>query len=140
MKITDKQQRMLSRVYELAHNEIETASEQPLPGSDNPPQWDDANLVEHVFHVAVMEMQQELILSDPAKVRELKQREENAMEARAAHEEEASRLGAEFGNFGWSSGDYGDWFVITSKTSRGRFSTSRHAKTGEVEHFWHDVE
>ena len=57
-----------------------------------------------------------------------------------AHEEEANRLGAEFGNFGWSSGHYGDWFVITSKTSLGRFSTSRHAKTGEVEHFWHDVE
>jgi hypothetical protein len=64
----------------------------------------------------------------------------NVVKAWDAHEEEANRLGAEFGNFGWSSGDYGDWFVITSKTSRGRFSTSSHAKTGEVKHFWHDVE
>ena len=55
------------------------------------------------------------------------------------HEAEANRRGAEFYNFGWSTGDYGDWFGITSKTSRGRFSTSRHAETGEVEHFWHNI-
>ena len=64
----------------------------------------------------------------------------NVLKALDAHEKEANRLGAEFYNFGWSSGDYGDWFVIASKTSRGRFSTSRHAETGEVEHLWHDVE
>jgi hypothetical protein len=64
----------------------------------------------------------------------------NDVKAVEAHEEEANRLGAEFYNFGWSSGDYGDWFVITSKTPRGKFSTSRHAKTGEIEHVWHDVE
>jgi len=70
MQITVKQQQMLNRVYELAREWIETASEQPLPGSDNPPQWgDDANLVEQAFHVGVMEMQQELILSECQAVR-----------------------------------------------------------------------
>ena len=64
----------------------------------------------------------------------------NVAKAWDAHEEEAKRLGVDFYNCGWSSGDYSDWFCIASKTSRGRFSTSRHAKTGEVEHFWHDVE
>ena len=139
MQITVKQQHMLSRVYELARKEIETASEQPLPGSDNPPQWgDDANLVEQAFHVGVVEMQQELILSDPAKVRELKEREGNATKAWEAHEEEANRRGVEFYNFGWSSGDQGNWFGIMSKTSRGKFWTGRHVKTGEVRHDWQD--
>jgi hypothetical protein len=64
----------------------------------------------------------------------------NEAQACEAHEEEANRLGAEFYNCGWSSGDYGDWFCITSKTSRGRFSTIRHAKTGEIEHIWQDIE
>jgi hypothetical protein len=136
-KITDKQQQMMNRVYELARKEIETPT--PLPGI-RAPQWNDANLVAHAFQVAVSEMQQELILSDPAKVQELKEREENATEAWDAHEEEAKRLGVEFYNCGWSSGDCGDWFVIASKTSHGRYSTSRHAKTGEIEHVWHDVE
>ena len=138
MQITVKQQHMLSRVYELARKEIETASEQPLLGSDTVPQWEDANLVAHAVHVAVMEMQEELILSDPNKVRELKEREENATEAWAAHEEEADRRGVEFYNFGWAAGDEGDWFGIMSKTSRGKFWTGRHVKTGEVRHGWHD--
>ena len=139
-KITDKQQQMMNRVYELARKEIETSTPLPFTRPDNAPQWDDANLVEHAFHVAVSEMRKELILSDPAKVQELKEREDNAARTWDAHEEEAKRLGVDFYNCGWSSGDYSDWFCIASKTSRGRFSTSRHAKTGEVEHFWHDVE
>jgi len=64
----------------------------------------------------------------------------NDVKAVEAHEEEANRLGAEFYNFGWADDIKGEWFTITSKTSRGRFSTSRHAETGEVEHVWHDVE
>ena len=127
-KITDKQQQMMNRVYELARKEIETPS---------PFQWDDANLVEHAFQVAVSEMQEELILSDPL---ELKAREENATKAWDAHEEEANRRGVEFYNFGWADDSQGDWFTIASKTSRGKFWTSRHAKTGEVELFWHVVE
>ena len=140
MQITVKQQQMLNRVCELARKEIETGP-QPLFGSDVVPQWDDATLVHHAFQVAVMEMQEELIRSDPAKVRELKEREENATEAWAAHDEEANRRGAEFYNFGWYAGydnDKSHWFTITSKTSRGRFSTSRHAKTDKVRHAWHD--
>jgi hypothetical protein len=139
MKITVKQQQMLDRVYELARKEIETATEQPLPGFEKPPQWDDANLVEHVFHVAVSNMRDELILSDPDKVRELKEKEDNATKACDAHEEEAEKRGAEFYNFGWSTGGFEtDWFTIMSKTSHGKFWTSRHAKTGEVTHGWHD--
>jgi len=125
-KITDKQQQMMNRVYELARKEIETPS---------PFQWDDANLVEHAFQVAVSEMQEELILSDPL---ELKAREENATKAWDAHEEEANRLGVEFYNRGWSSGDWGDWFEIVSKTPRGRLWTGRHVKTGKIEHVWPD--
>ena len=80
-KITDKQQQMMNRVYELARKEIETPTPLPFTRPDNAPQWDDANLVEHAFHVAVSEMRKELILSDPAKVQELKEREDNAAKA-----------------------------------------------------------
>ena len=52
------------------------------------------------------------------------------------HGQEAARRGAQFYNCGWCTG-YGD---ITSKTSRGRLTTIRNAKTGEIEHVWHDVE
>jgi hypothetical protein len=48
------------------------------------------------------------------------------------------RRGVEFYNFGGSSGDQGDWFGIMSKTSRGKFWTGRHVKTGEVRHGWQD--
>jgi hypothetical protein len=64
----------------------------------------------------------------------------NETKAWEAHEAEANRLGAKFYNCGWSTGDFGDWFAIASKTSLGIFSTGRHAKTGEVKHVWHDVE
>jgi hypothetical protein len=59
MQITFKQQQMLNRVYELARKEIETASDRPLLGSDSVPQWEDANLVAHAVHVAVMTMQED---------------------------------------------------------------------------------
>ena len=95
-KITDKQQQMMNRVYELARKEIETPTPLPFTRPDNAPQWDDANLVEHAFHVAVSEMRKELILSDPAKVQELKEREDNAAKAWHTHEEEAKRLGVDF--------------------------------------------
>jgi hypothetical protein len=134
MEITAKQQKMLDRVYELARKEIET-SDQRLNGA---PQWDDADLVEHAFAVALTKMQDELMFSHSDKARELKEMEENATKAWAAHEEEANRAGAEFYNLGWSSGDAGDWFGITSKTSLGRFWTGRHGKTGEVKHTWLD--
>jgi hypothetical protein len=51
------------------------------------------------------------------------------------HGQEAARRGAQFYNCGWVTGN-GE---ITSKTSLGRLTTIRHAKTGAVEHFWHDV-
>ena len=133
MKITEKQRQMLSCVCELACKKLET-------GPNDAPQYDDATLLEYAFEEAVLEMQKELIHSDPNKVRELKEKENNATKACDAHEEEAKKRGAEFYNFGWFTGyenDKSDWFTITSKTSHGKFSTSREVKTGKVGHAWH---
>jgi|SRR6516165_4546657 len=132
MQITVKQQQMLNRVCELARELLEARP-------PDAPQRDDATLVEYAFEDALIKMQDELILSDPNKLLERSQREDNATKACDAHEEEAEKRGAKFNNFGWSTGDFEtDRFTIMSKTSRGKFWTSRHAKTGEVNHGWHD--
>jgi hypothetical protein len=133
MEITAEQQHMLNRVCELTRELIEARPQDAK-------QYDDAKLVEYAFEEAVLKMQEELILSDPNKVRELQEQEANAEKACDAHEQEAKRRKAEFYNFGWVGGhfDESDWFTITSKTSRGKFSTSSHVKTGKVQHCWHD--
>ena len=134
MKITEKQQQILSRVCKLTCNKLQTRP-------DDAPEYDDATLVECAIEEAVLEMQEELILSDPSKLLELKEHEDNAMKAWDAHEEEAKRREAEFYNFGQYTGygnDKSHWFTIMSKTSRGKLSTSRELKTGKVRHAWHD--
>jgi hypothetical protein len=72
---------------------------------------------------------------DFAAWREAKQNEEAPLPL-DEHGQEASRRGARFYNCGWCAGS-GE---ITSKTSLGRFTTIRHAKTGEIEHIWQDVD
>jgi len=50
----------------------------------------------------------------------------------AAHEQEGLRNGAEFGNFGWVTGEDS----ITSKTSRGYLTSVMCRATGKVQHHW----
>jgi hypothetical protein len=50
------------------------------------------------------------------------------------HEQEADRVGAKFGNFGWSCGpDF-----IHSKTTKGYLFSWADSKTGEISHKWTD--
>ena len=53
-----------------------------------------------------------------------------------AHLKEAVLQKAEFYNFGWVTDGDGEHDTILSKTSCGKLFTSRHRKTGEVEHHW----